>query len=61
MNNIYILLCDVWDGTKYNTEVIRAFKDEETAYRTSLVYQGKYPIYDVKYYVETCEYDEIEP
>lgn len=61
MKEVYVLMCQVWGGSSYSTEVVKVYKDEETAHRTALAYQGRTPKCDISYYVEKCEYEDFEP
>lgn len=52
---IYILMCDVWNGTNYGTEVVYAYKNKEDAESQAKSYQGGVPKCDVNYFVVEVE------
>lgn len=60
MNKLYVLICENWTGTSYDKELIEIYKDEELAQRTALVSQWKTPVWDVRYYVEAVDYNDLE-
>ena len=59
MNKLYVLICENWTGTSYDKELIEIYKDEELAQRTALISQGKTPVWDVRYYVEAVDYNDL--
>ena len=61
MNKVYILYCEVWGGTHYFTEFVCAYADEEVAHRTALHYQSNHKLSDVRYLVQSVEFDGIIP
>jgi len=60
MNKLYVLICENWTGTSYDKELIEIYKDEELAQRVALLCQGKTPVWDVRYYVEAVDYNDLE-
>jgi len=60
VNKLYVLICENWTGTSYDKELIEIYKDEELAQRTALASQGNTPVWDVRYYVEAVDYNDLE-
>lgn len=60
MTKVYVLMCEMWTGTHAAVEVQEVFKDEEFAQRTALAWQGNHKTCDVRYFVETVDYNDLE-
>lgn len=60
MTKVYVLMCEEWCGTNYCISIQEVFKDEEFAQRTALSWQGNHKTCDVRYYVETVDYNDME-
>lgn len=56
MNNIiYILMCEVWNGSNYGTEIVGAYTSSEKAENDRKAFQGKTPTCDTRYFIERTE------
>lgn len=52
---IYVLMCEVWNGSNYSTEVISAYTSFEKAEIERKAFQGKTPTCDTRYFIERTE------
>lgn len=56
MITVYVILCDVWNGTDYGTEVVGVYENKDKAEQDAVVFQGKTPKADTNYYVVRSEF-----
>lgn len=59
MNKVFVLYCEEWGGSKYNTSLITVFADEEVAHRAALHMQQYHTPADTKFVVEEVEFEGL--
>lgn len=57
--NLYVVVCDEWTGTRYNRSNVGVYSTRDTANQAREYLQGNYKTCDVAYWVDEVEFCEV--
>lgn len=56
--NLYVVVCDEWTGTRYARSNVAVYSTQDTANMAAKSMQGNYKISDIEYWVDEVEFCE---